>query len=91
VSDRPYSQRTQEGGVIIRTFSGVLDDVELKWHRDARDREVTFLSGEGWSLQLEGGLPRRATPGMSVLIPRDAWHRLLREGTGDLLVRIREM
>ncbi len=90
MSDRPYTQRASEGA-IVRTFSGVLDDVELKWHRDARDREVTFLSGDGWSIQLEGGLPMRAAPGDTVTIPRDAWHRLLREGTSDLIVSIREM
>lgn len=89
--DRPYDQESQDDGALVRTFSGVLDDIELKWHRDDRDRVVTFLSGEGWSFQIEGGLPTLAAPGTTVLVPKDTWHRLLREGTADLLVRIREL
>jgi len=91
VSDRPYSQRDQGDGDLVRTFSGVLDDVELKWHRDDRTREVTFISGMGWRFQVEGGLPTLASPGTTVVVPKDAWHRLLREGSEDLIVRIREL
>ena len=91
MSDRPYSQDVGTDGLTHRVFESGVEDVELKWHRDACDREVTFLSGRGWSLQVAPDLPQKITPGMKVLIPRDVWHRLLHEGSDSLQCVIREM
>ncbi len=87
----PYSQAIEADGCIHRVFSAGVDDTELKWHRDDRDRIVTVVSGRCWSLQLEGGLPQPLTPGYVVSIPRLRWHRLINEGGEDLHVRIREL
>ncbi len=87
----PYSQAIESDGCIHRVFAAGVDDVELKWHRDDRDRVVTFVTGDGWSIQLEGGLPQAARPGLIVSIPCMKWHRLIHEGGPDLHVRIREV
>ena len=87
----PYNQAIESDGCIHRVFAAGVDDVELKWHRDDRDRVVTFVTGDGWSIQLEGGLPQTACPGLVVAIPRMQWHRLIHEGGPDLHVRIREV
>jgi quercetin dioxygenase-like cupin family protein len=91
VNPGPYSQNLEPDGCIHRVFAAGVDDLELKWHRDDRDRVVTVVSGRGWSLQLEGGLPVPLTPGYFVAIPRLGWHRLISEGSEDLHVRIREL
>ena len=91
VRDRPYSQVRTRGGRILRTFSGTdISESELRWHRDARDRDVLFVSGEGWSLQVEGGLPTPISPMSRASIPRGVWHRLISEGVDDLVVLITE-
>jgi hypothetical protein len=91
VSDRPYSQTVSQDGGILRVFRAAdLTETELKWHRDARDRDVLFVSGCGWRLQVEGGLPTAVRPMTRVYIPRDMWHRLICEGKDDLTVLIRE-
>ena len=87
----PYSQALEADCCIHRVFASGVDDDELKWHRDDRDRVVTVVSGRGWSLQLEGGLPQPLEPGHIVAIPRLSWHRLINEGREDLHVRIREL
>lgn len=88
---RPYEQETLPDGTFRRTFTADTDDVELRWHRDERDREVTFVSGRGWSIQIEPELPRPITPGLTVSIPRDVWHRLIHSGDDSLQCVIREL
>ena len=88
---RPYEQVTLPDGLTHRTFEGHTDDAELLWHRDERDREVTFLTGDGWLLQVAPGLPEPIEPGRVVMIRRDVWHRLLHSGGGPLHCIIREL
>ena len=89
--DRPFIQESDASGKITRTFTSDTWDDELRWHRDERDRTVTFVSGPGWSIQIEPGLPQEVTPGLTVRIPRDTWHRLLRIGDDPLQCVITEM
>jgi len=91
VNPGPYSQTIESDGCIHRVFSAGVDDVELKWHRDDRARVVTFVTGGGWSFQLEGELPQAACSGLIIAIPKLRWHRLIHEGGPDLHVRIREL
>lgn len=87
----PYSQTLESDGCIHRIFSAGVDDIELKWHRDDCDRVVTFITGNGWSFQLEGEMPQQTGPGLIIVIPKLRWHRLIHDGGPDLHVRIREM
>lgn len=90
--EQPYTQTLEDDGSILRVFRAAdLHETELKWHRDARDRDVLFVAGRGWRLQVAGGLPTRVSPMTRVFIPRNMWHRLICEGSEDLTVRIREM
>ena len=88
---RPYEQQTLPDGLIHRIFEVNTEDAELLWHRDACDREVTFITGDGWLLQVAPGLPAQIVPGSTVRIPRDVWHRLLHDGGGPLHCAIREL
>ncbi len=90
IRDRPYTQ-SSAGGITRRTFSGRdIVEEELRWHRDAASRAVGVVSGGGWQLQVEGGMPVDLRPGSIHFVPRGAWHRLLRSGSEDLCVLIRE-
>ena len=89
--DRPYAQDVGLDGQMLRTFDADVDDEELRWHRDDRDRQVTFLSGAGWMIQVEPNLPLPITRGMSLVIPQGIWHRLIRTGREALQCAIREL
>ena len=84
----PYSDHKGLDG-LIRIFSQDVDESELIWHRDHRDRIVTVLEGSGWSVQLDDCMPVALLKGSRVKIPREVFHRLLK-GSGDLQLWIVE-
>lgn len=74
-------------GATIRTFSGLVEDHELTWHRDEFDREVELVSGRGWKFQFDDSLPFEIRD--RIRIPAGAWHRVIK-GEGDLVIKIVE-
>lgn len=89
VDSRPYLERRLNENTIIREFRRDVSSEELEWHMDRRDRTVSVLSGEGWQLQLESGLPFHMKPGSQYRIPRKSWHRILK-GPSNLVIMIQE-
>ncbi len=73
ISGKPY----WEDGVI-RTFDPNQDDAESVWHRDAQDREIEVLEGEGWQFQLQDCLPWLLKEGMIFDIKKSEYHRLIK-------------
>ena len=87
-TSHPYRE-LRRGNATLREFRGDVDADDLVWHQDKRDRKVTVVEGEGWSLQLQEGLPFQIVKGCTYDIPARTWHRLIR-GQGPLRVRILE-
>ena len=85
---KPYSQ-IEEYDYIIREFSGDVDESELVWHRDKETRTVFVLQGEGWYIQMDNQHPRELVEGVSYIIPKMEYHRLLK-GKGNLIIQIKE-
>lgn len=85
----PFEQIELEGK-LIRTFQNDVDDEELKWHFDLKDRWVTILESDGWMFQLDDSLPNKLNSGDKIFIPKFAWHRVIK-GDGDLKVSIEEV
>lgn len=83
----PFSEE-KRGNVVVRRFSAEVDDEELVWHRDREDREVTVLEGAGWYFQMDDQLPVQMKSGDVYNIPRETWHRVIRRGSSDLVVRV---
>ena len=71
----------------IREFDPDVKDTEYVWHRDAEDREVEIICGEGWQFQLANCLPWLLTAGMVFDIEKFEYHRLIR-GVTPLKCRI---
>lgn len=71
----------------IREFDPMADDAEYVWHRDAEDRELEIIGGEGWQFQLENCLPWLLTAGMVFDVKRFEYHRLIK-GVTPLKCRI---
>jgi len=74
----------------VRTFNPDVEDDELKWHQDLKDRKVTILESNGWSFQMENELPNKLENAKQIFIPKFAWHRVLK-GSGKLVVEIEEI
>jgi hypothetical protein len=84
----PFNQ-TKSENKLIRTFDPKINDEELVWHRDDRDRKVKILSNEGWKFQKEDELPIELSVNQEILIKKEEWHRVLK-GEGELIVEIEE-
>ena len=82
----PYNQ-IRENNLIVRTFSQNIDDDELVWHRDEKDREVTVLEETDWQFQFDNELPQLLKD--VIFIPKNTYHRVIK-GTGELNLQILE-
>lgn len=69
----------------IRMFNSVQED-ELIWHTDKKDRLCVVLYGDGWKFQLDNELPISISTGDHFTIEKGVYHRLLRGSTNLILV-----
>lgn len=84
--DRPY-QELKTSDIIQRKFTQDIEEEELVWHRDLKDREVTIIGETDWMFQLEDQLPQQLRN--TVFIPKNTYHRVVK-GTGELNILIQE-
>lgn len=84
----PYKEFKQ-GSYIIRTFEPTVNESELVWHRDKKDRVVIPISGKGWKFQMDNDLPKDIQIGEEIFIPNNTFHRL-HLGESVLKVKILE-
>jgi hypothetical protein len=84
--DRPY-QELRTFDIIQRKFKQDIDESELVWLRDRRDREVTIIGETDWMFQLEDEIPQQLKN--TIFIPKSTYHRLIK-GTGELNILIQE-
>ena len=89
---KPYEEIIEQHGTgtkfVVRTFEDSVDEDELVWHRDERDRKIKVLSDTGWQIQFDDELPisiNRVTE-----IPKMVYHRLIK-GDGALVIEIEEI
>ena len=73
----------------IRMFSCGVDNEELIWHRDKRDRIVEVIECKDWFFQFENELPIALKPGDTLSISKMVFHRLIK-GDGALVIKILE-
>ena len=71
----------------IRTFSKDVDEMELVWHTDKENRDITILEGEGWRFQRDNEIPMILSRGDKLHIPEGQIHRILK-GNTDLVIKI---
>lgn len=79
-----YKEDSIAEKIVIRTFKDSVDPIELQWHRDNEDREITTLGKTDWKIQLEDELPKVIS---NIFIPKGKWHRVIK-GSGELKVKI---
>ncbi len=89
MSQNPYTEE-RNLNVIKRTFSESVDEHELTWHRDKKDRVVKLLSETDWMIQFDNELPIKMNVNETITIPKNIYHRVVK-GKGDLVVEITEI
>jgi hypothetical protein len=85
--NNPYTQ-ISENDIIIRTFSQDVDEEELVWHRDQKDREIKVLEETDWQLQFDNELPQVLKN--TIFIPKNTYHRVIK-GNKNLVIEIKEL
>jgi len=86
--DLPFDE-VNESGVKRRTFKSGINEHELKWHFDERDRKVKVVKSNGWKLQMDNEIPKQLKEGQTIFIPKGVYHRVIK-GDGELIVKIKE-
>lgn len=86
----PYLDDFQKNGKIIRTFDNNVNDDELVWHRDKRDRKVIVICGDGWLIQMDNELPIPLLMGQTYDIKKEVYHRIWK-GKNVLKLEIEEL
>ena len=84
----PYIEE-KSGNIIRRTFSHLVENEELTWHRDREDRIVIPLNENDWMVQFDNKLPKKLKTNEEYFIPKNVFHRVIK-GTSDLVVEIIE-
>ena len=78
--DFPFEEN-KINGFYIRKFSDGVENSELVWHRDKKNRTVTVLEGTGWKFQYDNKLPKEIKPGDVITIKACEYHRILKGET----------
>jgi hypothetical protein len=73
----------------IRTFLESVDEQELVWHRDRRDRHVLVKESDGWYIQFDNELPIPLEEGNTYFVEAMRYHRVIK-GKSNLVIEIRE-
>ena len=86
--NKPYFE-TSLGNVKYRRFEGKVEESDLVWHRDANDRQIKVVEGQGWQLQFDNELPVELVKDETYFIASETYHRLIK-GQGELVLEIIE-
>lgn len=85
----PYTD-IQSKDSFVRTFEPTVNESELVWHRDRRNRVIDVIEGKGWKLQFDNELPFELKEESPIFIPMKVYHRLIK-GDGKLVIRVKEI
>ena len=80
----PFVDLEKDDNGIVRLFNENVDPIDLKWHRDKKDRLIEVIGETDWMIQLENKLPESIN---KIFIHRAVWHRLIK-GSGDLKIKL---
>lgn len=88
----PFDEFEISPQVKYRSFSRDTLSEDLTWHRDADNRIVRVVEGNGWMLQLDNEMPVSMDPGSLHAIPAGVWHRvIMSEGASDLSLLVKSV
>lgn len=72
-----YSE-SKKGKIFTREFNVNIDEKELTWHRDKKNRIVEVLESGGWYFQKDNEFPRPLIDNEFFSIKKNSYHRILK-------------
>ena len=85
----PFSDSFVSENKFVRTFDEQVDNEELIWHKDKKDRIIYVLKSNGWKIQYDNQLPIELVNGQTYYVKKESYHRV-HKGIGKLVVEIQE-
>jgi len=85
----PFTDSFVADNTFIRTFDENIEDGELIWHRDRKDRVIKVIEGVNWKIQYDNHLPQTLEPGKWYYVKKEQYHRV-HKGNGKLVIEIQE-
>lgn len=84
-----YRDKRINENSFIRYFSKDIDENQLVWHQDKKDRNIKIIQSEEWYLQYDNQLPILLRENETYFIKSNTYHRILK-GKNDLIIEIIE-
>jgi hypothetical protein len=84
---KPYYEKIISENVTLRGFSDQIDPDRLTWHRDAENRIIIVVEGNGWLFQRDNEIPFLMEIGDRIKVSAGEYHRIIK-GKDDLIVTI---
>jgi hypothetical protein len=85
----PYIDIDLGDGFTRRYFQDTVEELDLIWHRDEKDREVRVVRSNNWQFQFDNELPFTLEEGNIINISAMVYHRIIKGG-GVLELMIQE-
>jgi len=85
VDTLPFIQYS-ENDYCIREFEIDLNDEDLKWHFDEKDRNVKVIKSGGWKFQFDNQLPFLLKDNSELDIKAYEYHRCIK-GNKNLIIK----
>jgi len=83
-------EETKDYILVQRSFDSTLDNKELVWHRDKENRDVSFIEGAGWYIQIDNELPQLMQKEKIFKIPKETWHRIINKNNAKLIIEVKK-
>jgi hypothetical protein len=74
---------------LLRWFTEDVEEKELIWHKDRKDRKVRVIGGKNWQIQFDNELPIKLEQNKEYFVPKETYHRIIK-GEYNLILEIEE-
>jgi hypothetical protein len=85
----PFSDSFVSENRFKRVFDEQVDDGELIWHKDRKDRVIYVIESNGWKIQYDNQLPIDLVNGNTYYVEKENYHRV-HKGKGNLVIEIQQ-
>jgi len=86
---KPFVEKRISNSTFIRVFNHKAPEHLFKWHKDEESRTAIVLNDSDWKFQFDDDHPFELKQGMSITIPKDCFHRVIK-GTTPLWIKVTE-
>ena len=85
----PFSDSFVSENRFKRVFDEQVDEGELIWHKDRKDRVIYVIESNGWKIQYDNQLPIDLVNENTYYVKKENYHRV-HKGKGNLVIEIQQ-